>query len=157
MNNNTNFFLCALIIAVTLLSAGCINIPSTSPHEKYIFGMYTTCPLNQSEVKAIEYEKVKTNIESNGYEWRNNSLGESITYTASIRAPNLSRNSLTMNIHNDNNSARLYVDYSLENSFPESNLTEKKQYLKERVDEIVTICNLTVNTTNIQWQISYAD
>ena len=42
-------------------------------------------------------------------------------------------------------------------SFPENELEEKRQYLKEKVQKIAEICKLTIDWSKAEWSVYYAD
>jgi len=159
-------FKISVIICILLLSFlliwGCLNqLQNVSQKEKYIDGISTgkSLKINAREVAKISFEEAKGEAEKEGYSFANNSRAGIISYIASIQEPNLSYNALTITIwyNSSTNETWLEADYLLENPFPQSNLKEKEQYVKDSVNEIADICGLTIDWSEAKWTISYVD
>jgi hypothetical protein len=147
----------SILLVIFIFSAGCID-NSQNSSKRFIIQLHTgdSLAISGEEVKNITEDRIQKVIGQGGYKFKNLSDNEYPYYYWFYTVDNASgRDVLSISIKSNNVTSLIKVLYS--ESFPESNLSEKKQWLKERVNEIATICNLTVNWTQVQWTVSYAD
>jgi hypothetical protein len=114
--------------------------------------------ISRDEVLQIDYSKIEPKIKSLGYDCKNNTTN-AIRYV-------FSRESITKEIvlkiriySNNNELVNSYISgyYISESPFQETDLPEKKDLLKERVNEVAEICNLTVDWSKAQWGVLCAE
>lgn len=144
------------IVGLATLLSGCIGTTNPSPSERWIYQIYTKIPLNFSEVESINVTKVENDTKQIGFGFENQS--NSTYYHYYIYQPqDKSYNFLDIGIHGDNYTRESYMNVLYSYAFRESKLNETKEFLKNKIDTVANICNLTVNTTSIQWNVAYQD
>gem|GEM_PF-3186176 len=156
-------------LIVSIILSGCItNAPQLSSNERKVIGISTDKSLKvpSSQIENITQNQIE-NVTARGYSYEYTPGEENYTWRYYHR---VYTNKFNLSSHKSGtelivdimlmqniSDSHIMAKYSPNLNFPESNLSEKKQWLEDRVNEIATICNLTVNWTQAQWTITYAD
>ena len=147
-----------IILAPLSLHSEDFSIPGGDEEKKIgIINLYVS--LNSTEISKINFEKIRPEIEKRGYNWTNSSWINNVCYIASQRKPNIIYDAVGISIiwNRTTNTSHIDAFFEPEYPFPEKEIEEKRQYLREKVQEIAEICNLTIDWSEAKWSYSYAD
>ncbi len=150
------YLLIALIFAPLSLHSEDFSPPWGDEQTK-IDSISLYVPLNSTEISKINFEEIRPEIEKMGYNWTNSSWDDTLYYRASQRKPNINYDAVGISIVWNRTGNKSHIDafFMPQCSFPENELEEKRQYLKEKVQEIAEICNLTTDWSKAEWSVSY--
>ena len=125
--------------------------------------MFATVSLNFNEVEKINLSEVEESLSEKDF----GILDESgqppdhhyIAYHVFKPLNRTPMILLSVGIYEDvkNETKSAYLTIIVSRVFPESQIESEKQKVINEVKQIATICNLTIDWNNVQWNISYQD
>mgnify|MGYP005864633267 CR=1 FL=1 len=128
--------------------------------EKWYNGMSTRLNMDFNQVIEINFSYAETELKKSGFVSKNLTMNsihyrEFWFFIPTNGSYNIFDAVLIANISGNLRSA--WMDISLSSSFPEKEIERSKEWTVNRTNAIAQVCGLTINWTNVDWQLSYQD
>ena len=147
------------VLIVTLLSIsfmmGCIR-DDEDDSERYIHQMMTDISLNSSDINNINISSIKGELNAINYDIENRSNNNQLEYYL-YKPQNKTYIHVAITIWKIIDSTESNMSILYQSSFPESELEENKQYIKNEIDTLSNILKITINWSEVEWSYTYGD
>lgn len=112
----------------------------------------TEIPLNATEVKSTNITQAMSELQNEGFTFRNDSNLATIDYNFLYTSPNQTIKITFRIFHNTTVTSLRIIDYSC---YPEGQIGLEKDIVISKANKIANACKFSIDWSNVQWSISY--